>query len=126
MTTKHIFSTLGITQITIKKSSSLRCNLRLANVNGTHAARLFELHLHCGILRYCCAPHNAAVCILFHEDAEAREFRPGIPPLQIGALSQTPFLITPITEIIFSWLFTTSFSFPYRASQIAYCCSAGL
>lgn len=70
---------MSVTEITIKKSSSLRYYLTLANVNGTRAARLFELHLHCCILRYRCAPHNAAICILFQEDAEAREHRPGIP-----------------------------------------------
>lgn len=114
---------MSVTEITIKKSSSLRYYLTLANVNGTRAARLFELHLHCCILRYRCAPHNAAICILFQEDAEAREHRPGIP--LVTDWSQAPFLITLITGIIFSWLFTTSFSFPHRASQIAYCCSAG-
>lgn len=80
MTTKCIVSTSSITEITIKKSSSLRCYLTLANVNGTHAARLVVLHLRCGILRYRCAPHNAAICVLFHVDAEARERGPGIHP----------------------------------------------
>lgn len=109
---KMHFSTLSIT---IKKSSLLRCHLILANTNGRRAARLPELHLCYCLLGHHRAPHSAATCSLFCEDAEGTQ----ACHTSLAGCSQVPPLLTSMTGVMFCGYLHL---FP---SQIAHCCSAG-